>query len=201
MRTLILDAGHGGLINGTYVTPGKRSPILPDGRVLYEGEFNRAIVARLIEGLTVLGIPYDTTYHMGEDTPLHERVREANYYKADKAWLLSVHSNAGGGTGCEIFTTPGQTTSDQIADCFHATFATFFDDHKFRTDMTDGDIDKEANFQLIKGAACPAVLVECFFMDNMEECQHLLMTSHGRDQIAAWLLKSIEWVYETVFKD
>ena len=47
MKTIILDAGHGGLINGVYQTKGKRSPIWPDGRQLFEGVFNRQIVELL----------------------------------------------------------------------------------------------------------------------------------------------------------
>jgi N-acetylmuramoyl-L-alanine amidase len=200
MRTVILDAGHGGVVNGTYVTPGKRSPALQDGRVLYEGEFNRAIVARVMEKLTILGIPYDTTYDLGRDTPLHERVVAANYYKGSDAWLLSIHSNAGGGEGCEVFTTPGQNRSDEVAQCFADVYPKYFPDFRFRTDPSDGDADKEANFQLLKGTNCPSILVECFFMDNPHECKHLLMTDTGRDQIAAWIVKGIETVYEKVFK-
>ena len=36
----ILDNGHGGMIDGVYQTPGKRSPVWPDGTQLFEGEFN-----------------------------------------------------------------------------------------------------------------------------------------------------------------
>ena len=45
----ILDNGHGGMIDGVYQTPGKRSPVWPDGTQLFEGEFNRAIVDRLMK--------------------------------------------------------------------------------------------------------------------------------------------------------
>lgn len=41
---VLLDNGHGGLINGEYTTPGKRKDWGADG-IIYEGEFNRAIVA------------------------------------------------------------------------------------------------------------------------------------------------------------
>ena len=55
---VLLDNGHGGLINGVYQTPGKRSPTWSDGSVLYEGEFNRAIVHGIIKELIKLNIPY-----------------------------------------------------------------------------------------------------------------------------------------------
>ena len=57
MKTVILDAGHGGIIAGEYQTAGKRSPVWSDGTILYEGEFNRAIKARVIERLSAVYIP------------------------------------------------------------------------------------------------------------------------------------------------
>lgn len=45
----LLDPGHGGVIDGEYQTPGKRSPLLEDNKQLYEGEFNRAIVQRILK--------------------------------------------------------------------------------------------------------------------------------------------------------
>ena len=45
----IFDNGHGGVVDGVYQTPGKRSPVWPDGQQLFEGEFNRAIVDRLVK--------------------------------------------------------------------------------------------------------------------------------------------------------
>ena len=50
-KTVILDAGHGGIINGNYQTPGKRSPVFSGGQQLFEGEFNRAVKARIKEKL------------------------------------------------------------------------------------------------------------------------------------------------------
>ena len=55
---VLLDNGHGGIINNEYQTPGKRSPKWADGSQLFEGEFNRAIVNGIIEELTRLKIPY-----------------------------------------------------------------------------------------------------------------------------------------------
>ena len=54
----ILDNGHGGIIDGVYQTPGKRSPLWPDGTQLFEGEFNRAIVNRLVTMCKETGIEH-----------------------------------------------------------------------------------------------------------------------------------------------
>ena len=52
----LLDPGHGGMIDGEYQTAGKRSPRFADGEVLYEGEFNRAIVKRVHNACKAGGI-------------------------------------------------------------------------------------------------------------------------------------------------
>ena len=46
---VILDAGHGGMIDGEYQTAGKRSPIWDDGSQYFEGVGNREIVSKLTE--------------------------------------------------------------------------------------------------------------------------------------------------------
>lgn len=103
----LLDNGHG--VN----TPGKRSPKWKDGSQLFEFEFNRDIVKRIAKGLDSLAIPYKILVPEEIDISLVERVRRANAIK--DSILISVHANAGGGTGFEIYTSPGKTQSDSIA--------------------------------------------------------------------------------------
>mgnify|MGYP000052602825 CR=1 FL=1 len=187
MKTVLLDNGHGGLINGKYQTPGKRSPIWDDGSQLFEGEFNRAIVARIIEGLTTLGIPYVNICPEHDDMALSTRTRRANkfYDEVSKdCFYMSIHSNAGGGHGSEVFTSPGDTKSDQIATCFGEIYKVFYPNLRLRTDFSDGDLDKEANFYVLKRTKMPAILTENFFMDNEAECKEFLMSKKSRDTIA-----------------
>ena len=77
MKTILLDAGHGGIINGKYQTKGKRSPEFDQG-VLYEGEFNRAIVDRLIKMLEHNAVPYVNQTSTNLDIGLDYRVDFAN---------------------------------------------------------------------------------------------------------------------------
>lgn len=181
----LLDNGHGGVIDGLYQTEGKRSPTWSDGSILYEGEFNRAIVNRLIERLTAERINYVNIAPELEDISLNERVRRANnYHSQDKCIYVSIHSNAGGGRGYEVFTSKGQTKSDDVATVFFNEFEKEFPETKMRTDTSDDDVDKEANFYVLKNTAMPAILTENFFMDNEDECKNYLMTAEGRDRIA-----------------
>jgi len=196
---VLLDNGHGGIINGEYQTPGKRSPVWSDGSQLFEGEFNRAIVNRIIESLSNLNIPYINIVPELTDISLSERIKRANSIDADNVFYVSVHANAGGGKGFEVFTSKGETRSDKIATIFGEEFKQTFPTKRLRADYSDGDLDKEANFAVIRKTRMPAVLTENFFMDNEEECKELLMTKEGRDKIAEFHVKAILRVGPEVF--
>ena len=181
----LLDNGHGGVIDGLYQTEGKRSPTWDDDSILYEGEFNRAIVNRLIEMLTAERINYVNIVPELEDISLNERVKRANsYHNQSSCIYISIHANAGGGRGYEIYTSPGTTNSDKVATVFYQEFKKEFPRIKMRSDLSDGDVDKEANFYVLKNTKMPAALTENFFMDNEKERKKYLMTREGRDRIA-----------------
>jgi N-acetylmuramoyl-L-alanine amidase len=196
---VLLDNGHGGLINGTYQTPGKRSPIWNDGSQLFEGEFNRAIVNGIIEVLTTLRIPYVNIAAEYRDVTLETRVNRANKYGSRNCFYLSVHSNAGGGHGSEVYTSRGRTKSDKIATIFGEEFKKEFPNRRLRTDFSDGDLDKEKNFYVLKNTRMPAILTENFFMDNEEECKSLLMTREGRARIIKYHIDTIKRVQQELF--
>jgi len=177
MRKLyLLDNGHG------IETPGKRSPKY-DGVELREYEFTRDIVNRLATLLSWAGVDFRTLVPETEDVSLIERVRRANEW-GDYAIYISIHANAGGGRGIEVFTSPGETKSDAIATMFMNSFKTLFPEVRMRTDLTDGDTDKEARFTVLTETKMPAILTENFFMDNEAECRKYLMTEEGRNLIA-----------------
>lgn len=187
--TYLLDNGHGGIIDGVYQTEGKRSPVWSDGKQLFEGEFNRAVVNRLAEMLHEAGIHYVKVTPQDQDITLYERVLRI------KAWasqthciLVSIHANysdgKGTGHGLEVFTTVGQTASDKVADVFIKHLKNNFTEARMRTDDADGDFDKEENFYILRKSPCPAILTENFFMDNETECRKYLMTPEGRTDIA-----------------
>jgi len=196
---VLLDNGHGGIINHVYQTPGKRSPVWADGAQLFEGEFNRAIVNGIIEQLTRLKIPYVNIAPEYEDISLAERVKRANRYANEKCFYLSVHSNAGGGKGSEVYTSIGQTKSDGIATVFARVYKDVFPERVFRSDYSDGDPDKEINFYVLKNTVMPAILTENFFMDNEEECKSLLMTITGRQRIIEYHVKNIIAIKQELF--
>lgn len=195
-RTVILDAGHGGVINGVYQTAGKRSPDWELG-VLYEGVFNRWIVNEIAKNLEYEKIPYYILVPESEDISLQERVnRVQKIYQTNKnVWLLSIHANAGGGTGIEAYTTVGKTKSDEFADVILKNVEKDLSEMKMRFDTTDGDLDKESNFYILKNVSCPAVLYEAGFMDNINDYK-LLWDRCFHQRLADSLTKSIKKVNE-----
>jgi len=186
----ILDNGHGGMISGVYQTPGKRSPVWPDGEVLYEGEFNRAIVNRLVKMCEANNIDYIDLVATPKDVSLSERVETANRLakSSDKPCVyVSIHANGfsdESANGWEVFTSPGETTSDKIATVLYEKAKAEFPERKMRPSMGDGDPDKESNFYVLIHTTMPAILSENFFMTNYRECHEILMSESGRDRIA-----------------
>jgi N-acetylmuramoyl-L-alanine amidase len=179
IRQIILDNGHG------CNTPGKRSPIWSDGSRLLEWEFNRDIVRRTAGLLRMENVrPFILVPEL-RDIPLAERIARVNRLPGLKESLLvSIHGNAGGGTGWEIFTSPGETRSDAAASIFFAQAKELLGNtFRLRSDTTDGDPDKEADFGIITHTHCPAVLTENLFMDTESDCR-FMMSSSGRQLLA-----------------
>ncbi len=183
----LLDAGHGSIIDGVYVTPGKRSPVWPneDPPQLFEGVFNRRVREALVLLLADTSLEYLFVSHGDKDVSLGDRVAYANelHRKHKNCIYLSIHGNAGGGTGFEVFTSPGETASDPIATIFCEEIIKEFPERKFRPDYSDEDPDKEAHFYVLKHTDCPALLTENLFMDRLEDCK-FMQSQEGVDRIA-----------------
>ena len=196
---VLLDNGHGGLINGVYQTAGKQKDWGEHG-IFYEGEFNRAIVNGIIQELTWLNISYVNIAPEYRDVTLLTRVNRANRYSFKNAFLLSIHCNAGGGSGFEVFTTPGETRSDSIATIFGQAFKAEFPEQTLREDYTDGDLDKERRFYILRKTNMPAILTENFFMDNIKDFQSFLNTTEGRQRIINFHVNAILTVKNNLYK-
>lgn len=173
---IILDNGHGGIIEGVYQTAGKRSPKWEDGRQLFEGDFNRKVVNKIAQMCELHNIDHSILVPELTDTSLSTRVKRVNQiHKKTPSLLVSVHANAGGGTGFEVFTSVGQTKSDEYAETMINEIGICLPELKLRKDSRDGDKDKEAHFYIIKETVCPAMLIECAFMDTYEpDCRMML---------------------------
>ena len=75
---------------------------------------------------------------------------------------------------------------------FYDEFQKEFPILKARTDYSDGDIDKESNFYVLRTTKMPSILLEILFMDNYSECKEYLMSNHGRGRIIKFCVESIK---------
>lgn len=178
-----LDNGHG------KKTAGKRSPKL-NGERLYEYEFNRDIVKRIIQTLDVIGVEtFNVVPEVDVDNFLEGRVARANRKKSDLPKLfVSIHSNAAPAP-------PGKWSNPSISGVetwfFHNSnrgkkMASVFQKHIVKaTGWKDRFIKSQPGrqFYVLKNTSMTAVLTENGFYNNLEQCK-LLKTDEVRQKIA-----------------
>jgi N-acetylmuramoyl-L-alanine amidase len=152
-KRVTIDAGHGGHDSGA---------MGPNG--LRESDVTLS-VAMLLGAM--LATEFEVYYTRRDDTfvALGTRATMCNDANADA--FLSIHCNAGPpgqGTGYEVFTTPGLTASDGFATDLFLAWGAEFPHASKRLDMTDGDVDKEAAFAVLRLTHCRAALFELDFI-------------------------------------
>jgi N-acetylmuramoyl-L-alanine amidase len=150
---LLVDPGHGGKDSGA---------VSSDGETL-EKDVVWDISNRV---MVLLGMKADFIAMSREEDDfvnLSERAAIANRTNCD---LLSIHANAGGGHGMEVFSSPGITDSDRWATDVLSGMADACPGQPLRVDFSDGDSDKEAKFTVLTRTKGSAILVEVGFMDS-----------------------------------
>lgn len=168
---ILLDNGHG------LETKGKRSPISN----LFEWEFNRDIVSKVKEILSRDNIDCEILVPEIEDISLSERCKRANTY--NDALLISIHANAGNGTGFEVYRFPGSLDGFTIALNINLTL------EKELVEFRSRGV-KEKKFYILRHTKHPAVLIECLFMDQKKDCDFMCSTE-GRNRIAKAIAQGI----------
>lgn len=192
--------------------PGKCSP---DGEFL-EAYFSRELVKDLVPimqsygfialvdypGLAPDGVNIKAFTNADDQqrAELNFRVKKVNeavkQYGKDNIIYVSLHVNASGngqwmsGRGWEVFTSPGKTKSDLLATCMWNAASNYLTETKMRSDWSDGDPDKEANYMVLTKTKCPAVLVENLFMDNKEDLA-LLSSAAGMHKLERIIVEGI----------
>lgn len=189
MHKLIIDAGHGGMLFGEYLTPGKRSP----GKEhhcdpgIFEGETNRDIARHLFERNRFAEMLTPGPI----DIPIGKRVKAINAVADSRTLLVSIHCNAPKGSGWSK--SRGHTV-------FHSRNASGRSE-RFAVLISENLIEhvpsipsrgtKKANWSILKDTICPAVLVECGFMTNRDEAE-LLASQFTQESIASAINKAFD---------
>jgi N-acetylmuramoyl-L-alanine amidase len=197
MKTIFLDAGHGGIDpkSGKYTTaPGKmwKHPKgkFHNGTFFYEGVSNRQFCDEIIKVCNRENINVVKVYHDWKDNSLDSRTNIANNYHntISQGIYLSMHSNAinwqDKAEGFSVWTSPGKSVSDDIATAIWATVGKVVAPKwgiKMRADRSDGDPDYEARFSVLIESGMPSVLIENLFFDNYNDSLKLMNPEYQAD--------------------
>ncbi len=192
-RTVIIDAGHGGEDGGAI---GKNGA--------YEKDINLEIAKKLKARLDSIGIPCVLT--RSEDILLYDRNAD---YKGQKkrldllarkefadgytnAVFISIHQNSYPKeqySGFQAYYSPNDTDSKSLAFLIEKSI-------KASLQPANKRISKQADssIYLLDKLTCPAVLLECGFLSNNEECAQLCQESYQNDLCDAIAMGIAEFV-------
>ena len=90
---------------------------------------------------------------------LQEAVTLANNKQADL--FLSIHLNAGGGSGCEAYTWKGQQVAQAVKMCSYLK----------KLGFNNRGVKDGSSLYVIKNTKCTAILIEVCFVDNKADAE------------------------------
>lgn len=197
-KTLLLDAGHGGLnAKGQYTTSEKNGKFwkhnrgtFHKGSTFYEGVSNRVFADVIKKYAEANGIKVIKVYDPILDTSLSTRIDFSNTYSKfnEECYFLSLHSDAinkqDAASGLSIFTSPKVTKSDAFATAIWNNIEKELSgkyNFKMRSDMSDGDPDYEKAFDVLAKTSMPAALIENQFFDNYYGATLLMNKQYQED--------------------
>jgi N-acetylmuramoyl-L-alanine amidase len=195
---VVVDAGHGSIVNLVYQTFGKQSPEWPCGLKIWEGASNKLFAYDLVRELTINGIDAQLLNPELEDISLKTRVSRANsiYTRDKRTVFISLHHDAqpinetadytdsdglqgwtkGGANHIIVFTSVGETESDILANYIAWELGKV---------MPMPVYVREFNYYVLTNTYCPAILIEFGFMTSYESCQYIASDEGRKDYIKA----------------
>lgn len=190
VRTVIIDAGHGGEDGGTSSKSG-----------LVEKNINLELALKLKNLLEEKGI--NTILTRSEDKLLYDRNADYRGQKkkldmaarldviqnTENCIFVSLHMNSYSDPkyyGLQVWYSDNDPASALLADIIQSDIASKLQPTNNRKTKSAGD-----SIYLLKNAYCPAVLVECGFLSNVEEAK-LFESNEYKSSLCARLADSIE---------
>ena len=181
MAIIGIDGGHG------FNTNGKRTPNLPNGRVIREWEFNHPTARFLKTELEALGHTIIMLSDTDIDTSLPLRVKKANDNNVDL--IVSIHYNAykgiwGSHGGIETLYCENSVKGQALANLVQREVIQ-------TSNLRDRGVKARSDLYLLNKTIAPAILIECGFMDNLDEAKLMLDVNYQID-IARATTKAIQ---------
>lgn len=175
---VFLGVGHGGADPGA-VSNGVK-----------EKDLNLSIALACRDVLEKHGVSVRMSRTKDEDDNISEEIRECNAYAPDLA--IDIHNNAGGGDGAEVFHSHLGGKGKTLAENILAEIV------KVGQNSRGAKIRKNSQgkdyYGFIRSTSCPAVIVECAFVDNSTDRQILATESQRKtmgEAIAKGILKTL----------
>lgn len=152
---------------GTYNVHGGHNNIVPGAsKYLNEVTEDRKVKNKVIELLRANGhTVYDCTDDSGrtQSQNLSNIVAKCNAHSVD--YDISIHLNAGGGTGTEVLYYPTSSKGKAMAETISAKVASALG-------LKDRGAKSRSNLYVLKHTKNVAVLVECCFVDSTTDRDH-----------------------------
>ena len=166
MPKVFIGVGHGGSDPGAVSNNTK------------EKDLNLSIALACRDVLEKHGVAVKMSRTKDENDTLSDEIKECNAYAPDLA--VDIHNNAGGGDGAEAFYHYGGGTSKTLAENILAEIV------KVGQNSRGAKIRKNDNgkdfYGFIRQTPCPAVIVECAFVDNPTDLK-ILATEGDRQKV------------------
>lgn len=166
--TLVFDAGHGGMDGGA---------VAGDGTI--EQEINLSIAIRCRELAEFCGVPavltrentqslqYDPEKTIRENKVADTRARAEITQNTQNPMFISIHLNKFSDAsyrGAQVFWSQNNPTGQTLAESIQNSLIQGIQDGNQRTAKQAAD-----NIWLMNTLTCPAVIVECGFLSNVQE--------------------------------
>lgn len=190
LPTIIIDAGHGGEDGGA---------VAADGTM--EKNLNLLVASKVACILKASGYPVlmtrsnDSMLYTDPDSgskkmqDLRERINIAN--SAEDGIFVSIHMNKFSQekySGLQVFFSKNDSKSRDLANCIQNTVKNTLQSENNRESKPAG-----SNIYILENIEIPAVLVECGFLSNPEECALLNSEDYRKELACAISLSLIEF--------
>ena len=177
--TVIIDAGHGGEDGGAIGKSG-----------VLEKDLNLAIAQKLYDELVASGVNcvmtrqtdtllYDRNQdYEGRKKALDAKARIEISQKYENAIFVSIHQNSypvEKYSGFQVYYSPNNESSLRLAQSFENGVREKLQPNNNRASKASG-----GKIYILDNLTCPAVLLECGFISNHEECEKLSSEKYQR---------------------
>lgn len=171
---VFIGVGHGGSDPGAVANGVK------------EEDLNLEIAKACRDVLKSYGVSVKMSRTKDENDTVSEEIKECNAYSPDLA--VDIHNNAGGGDGAEVYYHYGGGTGKVLANNILAEIV------KIGQNSRGAKIRKNSKgkdyYGFIRQTSCPAVIVECAFVDNAGDLK-ILSSKAKRKKMGQAIAKGI----------